>query len=339
MQVLIIGGTSFIGPYVARALVTGGHSVTAFHRGRTNSPFMPDVNHISGDRRDLLNFREEFKRLAPDAVIDMVCYKERDARDVMETFKGVAGRVVTPSSGDTYRAYGRLLRLETGPPDAYPLDEDSPLRESRYPHRAISASPEDFAATYDKIPVEQVMSSDPQLPCSILRLPAVYGPGDPYHRLFEYLKRMDDGRAHILIEESHARWRWTRGYVENVADAIALAATDERAAGKIYNIGEAHAFTEAEWVRKVGEAAGWDGEIIVMPAESLPAHLAAPYDYDQHLDVSTSRFRRELGYHERVSQPAALEETVRWERANPPEQIDYGRFDYAAEDAALYGEL
>jgi len=95
MRVLIIGGTKFIGPYVARALVAGGHSVTVFHRGQTNSPFMPDVDRILGDRRDLLDFREKFKRLAPDAVVDMVCYKEQDARDVMETFKGVAGRVIT----------------------------------------------------------------------------------------------------------------------------------------------------------------------------------------------------------------------------------------------------
>jgi nucleoside-diphosphate-sugar epimerase len=337
MRILIIGGTSFIGPRVAQTLVDAGHNVTVFHRGQTNSPFLPRVNSIHGDRRDLLKFREEFKRLAPDSVVDMICYKEQDARDMLETFKGVAARTVTPSSGDVYRAYGCLLRLETGPVDPYPLNEESPLRLSRFPHRAIASSPEDFAATYDKIPVEQIMLSEPKLPGAILRLPAVYGPGDPHHRLFDYLKRMDDGRSQILLEENHARWRWTRGYVENVADAIALAATDERAASKIYNIGEAHAFAEAEWARRLGDAARWSGEIIAMPEQSLPAHLAAPYNYNHHLDVSTSRFREELGYSERVAPDAALSETISWERANPPELIDQSRFDYAAEDAALLG--
>jgi nucleoside-diphosphate-sugar epimerase len=337
MQVLIIGGTSFIGPHVARALLADRHGVTVFHRGQTNSDLMPGVNHIYGDRRDLLNFKEEFKRLAPDVVLDMVCFTERQARDVMRTFRAIAPRVVTPSSGDVYRAYGRLLRLEGGPPDPVPLKEDSPLRESRHPHKAIASSPEDFAATYDKIPVEQVVMSDSQLPGTILRLPAVYGPGDPHHRLFEYLKRIADGRSRILLGENYARWRWTRGHVKNVADAIALAVTDGRAAGKIYNVGEPSAFTEAEWARKVCDAAGWDGEIIAMPEDLLPRHLAAPYDYDHHLDVDTNRMREELGYGERIAPEAAIKETVLWEQANPPEQIDSGRFDYAAEDAALSG--
>jgi nucleoside-diphosphate-sugar epimerase len=335
MRVLIIGGTSFIGPHVARALVAGRHSVTVFHRGRTGSSFLPDVNHIYGDRRDLLNFREEFRRLAPDVVLDMVCFTERQARDLMQTFKAVARRIVTPSSGDVYRAYGRLVKLESGPPDPAPLSEESPLRESRYPHRAIASSPEDFAATYDKIPVEQAVMGDSQLPGTILRLPAVYGPGDPYHRLFEYLKRMADGRTHILLGENHARWRWTRGYVENVADAIALAVTDERAAGRIYNVGEARALAEAEWARKVGDAAGWSGAVVAMPEDLLPRHLAAPYDYEHHLDVDTNRMREELGYKERIAPEAAIKETVLWERANPPEHLDPARFDYAAEDAAL----
>jgi hypothetical protein len=40
---------------------------------------------------------------------------------------------------------------------------------------------------------------------------------------FTYIKRMDDGRPAILLDEAYARWRWARGYVENIAHAIALA--------------------------------------------------------------------------------------------------------------------
>jgi nucleoside-diphosphate-sugar epimerase len=42
------------------------------------------------------------------------------------------------------------------------------------------------------------------LPGTVLRLPTVYGPGDYQHRLFEYLKRMDDGRPAILLGEGVA---------------------------------------------------------------------------------------------------------------------------------------
>jgi uncharacterized protein YbjT (DUF2867 family) len=50
---------------------------------------------------------------------------------------------------------------------------------------------------------------------------------------------MDDGRSAILLEKGMASWRWTHGYVEDVAAAVALAVMDERAAGRTYNVGEA----------------------------------------------------------------------------------------------------
>jgi nucleoside-diphosphate-sugar epimerase len=335
MRILIIGGTGFIGPPVVRLLAERGHAVTLFHRGQTEADLPPDVNHISGDRRDLTRFRDEFKRLAPEVVLDMICFTESEARASVQTFGGVAARMVTASSMDVYRAYGRLLRIEAGPPDLTASTEDAPLRQTMYPHKAIAKSPEDFARSYEKIFVERVVMNDSRLRGTILRLPAVYGPGDPYHRTFEYLKRMDEGRSAILIEERQARWRWTRGYAENVAGAIALAVTDDRAAGRIYNVGERDALTEAEWARSIGDAAGWGGMILTAPEESMPSHLIAPYDWEHHIVGDTTRIRDELGYAESVSRQEALKKTIEWERAHPPDQADPARFDYAAEDAAL----
>ena len=85
--------------------------------------------------------------------------------------------------------------------------------------------------------------SEPELPGTILRFPMVYGPCDRQHRTFEYLKRMDDGRPVILLDEGQAEWRWTKGYVENLALAVVLAVTDERAAGRIYHVGERETLT------------------------------------------------------------------------------------------------
>src|SRR5262245_54146296 len=127
-----------------------------------------------------------------------------------------------------------------------------------------------------KFSVHTAVMNEPELPGTILRLPQVYGPGDRQRRLSDYLKRMDDGRRAILRGEAQYRWRWTRGYVENIAAAIALAVTDERATRQIYNLGEPEALTEAEWVRAIGSAAGWDGQIVAMPEGVMPAHLAAP---------------------------------------------------------------
>jgi len=335
MRALIIGGTRFIGPYVARALNSAGHSVTLFHRGQTAAELPSSVGHINGERGNLLAFADEFKQLAPQVVLDMICYNEHEAQTLMQTFRGLVARVVVASSMDVDRAYGGLLGLEAGPPATVPFSEDSPLRTALYPYRGGVKEPNDFAFNYEKILVERTVMSDAQLPGTILRLPAVYGPGDRSHRAFEVLKRIDDGRRVILLGERQAQWRWTRGYVENVADAIALAVTDERATGRIYNVGEAHALSEAEWARAIGDAAGWQGEIVTVPDEELPAHLRAPYQYEHHLVGDTRRIRAELGYTERLAPSDALDATIAWERANPPEEIDAERFDYTAEDAAL----
>jgi nucleoside-diphosphate-sugar epimerase len=176
---------------------------------------------------------------------------------------------------------------------------------------------------------------DPALPGTILRLPMVYGPGDDQHRLFAYLKQMDDGRPVILLGEGLAHMRASRGYVENVAAAIALAVVDERAADRVYNVGEPDALAEAEWVRRIGAAAGWRGTVMTAPDDRLPAHLRPGFSTVQDLASDTGRLRRELGYAEPIAPAEGLRRTVLWERAHPPAAINPTRFDYAAEDALL----
>src|SRR5207253_5059739 len=143
------------------------------------------------------------------------------------------GTIVT--SGDVYRAFARLWRSESGAPDPVPIDEDSPRR--------ASASPDGSPGEYDNLDAEQAAESQHVLPVTILRLGAVYGPGDPQRRLRPYLSRMTPARAELPIDERVARWRWSRVHVHDAADAIARAATDDRATGRVYNVAEAVART------------------------------------------------------------------------------------------------
>lgn len=332
MRVLVIGGTSFIGPPVVRRLVGAGHEVTVFHRGRTGAePPDVDVGRIFGDRRELAVSADELRKLEPDVVLDMIPMNEHDARTVVGVFRGIARRVVAISSQDVYRAYDILRGLHPGPPDPIPFNEDAPLREKLYPYGREGVE------EYEKILVERVVMSTPDLPGTVLRLPAVYGPGDYLHRLFSYLKRMDDGRPAVLLEAGMAAWRWPHGYVEDVAAAIALAVTDDRAAGRVYNVGEENPPAWKEWARGIGVAARWDGEIPMKPKDllPLPSLRLEKANWSQHWVADTSRIPREFGYRETVSREEALRRTVAWERKHPPEKIDPAEFDYAAEDTAL----
>jgi len=336
MRIVAIGGSGFIGSRLVERLAPE-HEVAVLHRGSHNPAMPASVRQITGDRDRLAEHAAGFRRWAPDVVIDMISGDERQARAVLDAFAGIAGRLVVASSMDVYRTYEISLGLAPGPPAPVPLDEESPLRTTRYPYRNRPAGSVPFdwiTPEYDKILVEQAVRSRPELRATILRLPMVYGPGDPLHRFHAFLKRMDDGRPVILIEETWARWQGPMGYVEDVAAAIALAVTNEAAAGRTYNVAEAGALSWAAWALAVAEAAGWHGRIVSLPLDRTPQHLLPGFHAEQHWTADSSRIRRELGYRETMPRDEALARTVAWERAHPA-PFDPAAFDYEAEDRAL----
>jgi nucleoside-diphosphate-sugar epimerase len=301
MKILIIGGTGFIGPFVIRALVEQGHDVTVFHRGEAKTALPESVRRILGNRNELTAHRRDFERLAPDVVIDFVLSDARQATALMETCRGLTGSVVAISSQDVYRAYGVLIGREPGPPQATPLTEESEVRTQLHPYnvehlRMVQAAFPWITEDYDKIPVERTVLGDSALPGTVLRLPMVYGPGDPLHRFHPTLKRIDDRRPAILLEEGYARLHPPRGYVEDVAAAIALATVSDGTAGRIYNVASDQQFSELEWAQRIGQVAGWKGSVVAMSKERIPGHLISPLNTEQDWLVSSARIREELDY-------------------------------------------
>jgi nucleoside-diphosphate-sugar epimerase len=332
MRFLILGGTRFIGPAVVRLLVEQGQAVAVFHRGESRADLPSSVVHLLGDRKCLAGFATDFARFGPDVLIDMFAMTEMDAVAVVKAFGGLVRRMVVLSSMDVYRAYDRFRGIDPGAIDTMPLAEDAPLRNELFPYRSPATSADELLFNYEKILVERAVLGQPGLPATVVRLPCVYGPGDYQHRTFEYLKRMDDGRPAILLSEHRAAWRWTRGYVENVAAAVVLAATDDRASGQIFNVGDEESLSEADWVRRIGHAAAWQGEVLTVPENELPDHLRTTVNWRQDIVGDTGKIRRELGYRERVPALEAMARTVAWERIHTPEHIDPKQYDYGAEE-------
>jgi nucleoside-diphosphate-sugar epimerase len=197
MRVLIIGGTGFMGPHVVSNLHTMGHRVAVCNRGQTEALLPAGVERLRlvsaslDDRAGFADLAEAFRRFAPEVVVDMIAITERAAQATLQTFRGIAGRVVALSSQDVYRAYGRLQGSKPGPLEPVPLTEKATLRERLYPYCGETLRGEDdpqrWLDDYDKILVERVGLGDPELPGMILRLPMVYGPGDRQGRIAEYL--------------------------------------------------------------------------------------------------------------------------------------------------------
>jgi nucleoside-diphosphate-sugar epimerase len=286
LNVLLIGGTGAIGIWVVQQLVERGEAVTVFHRGEHEPPLPPAVRHVHHPDASIpvRNFPRELFTPAPDVVIHMNAMGEADARAAAKAFRGRTGRMVWLSSGDVYRAYGCLTRIEPGTPEPGLLTEDSPLRSVLYPYRRKANSPDSLDFMYEKILVEQAALSSAAPPGVILRLPKVYGPGG------------NADLATVYRFRHHPSWRWTHGYVENVAAAIVLAAFHPRANRRIYNVGEEYTPTVAERLAR-------------LPESEIAADLSIDFDFAQDVAYDTGRIRDELGYREPVSYEEGLRRT------------------------------
>lgn len=112
MDILILGGTGFIGPHMVREALRRGHSVTLFNRGRSNNTLFPDLETIKGDRDNGL---DGLKGRRWDAVIDNSGYVPRHVQDSARLLAPNVNRYVYISTVSVYADF------------SVPNNEDSPL--------------------------------------------------------------------------------------------------------------------------------------------------------------------------------------------------------------------
>ncbi len=99
MNLLIIGGTRFVGRHLVERALARGHTVTLFNRGQSNPDLFPQVEQLHGDRGtdlDLLQNRSW------DAVIDTCGYVPRSVRLSAQALVGQTDRYVFISTVSVY---------------------------------------------------------------------------------------------------------------------------------------------------------------------------------------------------------------------------------------------
>ena len=330
-KVLILGGTRFIGPAIVNNLRDRGLDVTVLHRGINRAEIPLSVQERIGDRMDGAVLRELVGEINPDAIIDTFAMTEETAQITLDSLENWTGQLVMLSSCDVYRNFGGALGLEKDEPSPQPIDEDSPLRTHMYPYRAnpprLASDPQAWRDRYDKIPVEKAYLAKGAL---VLRLPMVFGPGDYQHRMAPYLRRMLDKRPFLILPSELENFVFPRGYIDNVAEAIAIAALSSTK-GRIYNVADEHVYQEIEWVRAIAKALDWWGEIRTVPNDALPEDLKVGLGCQYGLEITARRIREELGVLEIVDPVTAIERCVAWEREYMPEVP----VDYSLEDTAM----
>jgi 2'-hydroxyisoflavone reductase len=99
MNILILGGTVFLGRHIVEAARARGHNVTIFTRGQHGADLFPDVEKLRGDRDGNLAALEGRRW---DAVIDTSGYVPRIVRQSAEALKDSAGHYTFISTLSVY---------------------------------------------------------------------------------------------------------------------------------------------------------------------------------------------------------------------------------------------
>ena len=108
MNILIIGGSRFVGPLIIYKLIKNGHDITIFNRGKIKSNY-ENIKFIQGDRRNGFNIKNNF-----DVVIDTCAYNGLQTK-----------QAITQLNFDYYLNFGTAASYKKT--EIFPLTEDSEL--------------------------------------------------------------------------------------------------------------------------------------------------------------------------------------------------------------------
>ncbi len=173
MQLLVLGGTRFLGRALVDDALARDHEVTLFNRGQTNPELFPEAEKLRGDRtRDVsaLAGREW------DAVLDVATLLPRVVRLSVEALRGRVGRCAYVSSVSVYADQSR------------PPVEGAPLLELEDPS---DESIESYGAL--KAACERVVEDAFGEAATIVRPGLIVGPHDPTDRFTYWPVRVAAG--------------------------------------------------------------------------------------------------------------------------------------------------
>lgn len=293
MNLLILGGTGFIGPHQVRYAVARGHKVTVFNRGRRPQDFPPPVEELTGDRNtgDLASL----KGRTWDACIDNPTTLPFWVRDAADVLAGQVGHYLFVSTLSAYAANATPGEDETAPLATYtgadPMAERQPTAPVLFgPLKAVSESVARARFGADRT--------------TIVRPGLIVGPGDETDRFTYWPARLSktgqawgpqalapgDGTDPITLIDARDLAEWT----------VRLA--EQRTAGAFNAMGPADPLTMSGLIDGVAKGVGARPELIWAPSDWLAAKGVNGWS---DLPVWLPGAGRTAGFHRR-SNAAAL---------------------------------
>lgn len=325
MKALMIGGTGPTGPFVVNGLLERGYEVEMLHSGRNELDEIPDaVVHIHRDVYDPAALAEVFE----GRTWDLCVASYGRLRKIAELLEGRVGRFVSVGG------FPALL----GYMDPYAFDPNGMPVPTRVEGPLVPEGGTDVKG-YRIVRTEEALFRH-QPEATHFRYPYVYGPRQPVPREWLIVKRILDGRPHIVLPDGGLTLHHF-GYSENLAHAILMSIDDpSRCRGEIYNAADQEVLTLRAVVELIARGLGHDWEIVNMPWElAAPARPLVTQPLTTHRVIDVSKMERDLGYRDKVPAREAVVRAAKWLVDNPlsegQQSLLQDPFDYAAEDALI----
>jgi nucleoside-diphosphate-sugar epimerase len=189
VRLLVIGGTRFVGRYIAQQALARGHNLVLFNRGQTNPELFPEATKIRGDRQ--AGGLDQLAGEAFDAVFDTAPYHPDDVAASAAIAPGV-DRYCLVSSISVYRD-----------PVARYADETAPVWVLPGPLPQGFSTPEEYGALKAQCEIKATeMYGDRAF---IVRPGLVVGPHDYTDRLTSWLRRLAS-RHEVIDVRDLAVW-------------------------------------------------------------------------------------------------------------------------------------
>lgn len=258
MEVLIIGGTGYMGRITTQLLLDRGDNVTIFSRGTSKPEWWDQVKHIPGDRDDRDDFVAKLKGHQFDAVIDTQAYKKEDVESAAATFRGNIGRYLMVSTGSVYLEgtvdfFNRCPYSESDVDwssidYSYPSGEDSYAVGKRHCEKWLD---------------ENAGGLDAGFPYSIVRVPAVMGSNDPTGRMWWWVQRALDGGGVIIPPDATGAYRTL--YSADAAVNFVRILDAPQTVGETYYVAMPEIMDLRRWAHLIWSAAGQECKITNIP--------------------------------------------------------------------------
>lgn len=256
MDLLVLGGTSFVGRAIVAEALTRGDSVTLFSRGLTGTELFPEVARLVGDRAT--GDYASLSGLRWDAVVDVSAYVPRHVQQAADAVR--TGRMLLISTGSVYDGLQVPAEVTDG------MDEDAPRLA---PERGTEVVDGD---TYGplKAACEDDVSARHADAATIVRPGIVAGPYDPTERFTHWVRRAGRGGRVALPGRPDQPVQVVDS--RDLAHLVVQLVHDDRP-GTYNAVGPAQPVTLRGLIEACARAAGTAVEVVPVPQSAVQPDL------------------------------------------------------------------